>query len=76
MQDWYRGAWTDWEMADFFSKGLPEKFMIASRAAKFWISPEDFFKLGTVDSVEVLGAAVRALDLIHAIRHRDSHLGE
>ena len=58
------------------TKDLPEEFAMAFRAAKFWISQADFFKPGTVDAVEVLGAAVRALDLIHAIRHRDSHFGE
>jgi hypothetical protein len=55
---------------------LPEELAIAFRAAKFWISQADFFKPRTVDAADVLGAAVRAIELIHAIRHRDSHLGE
>ena len=61
---------------DFFSKGLPEELVIAFRAVKFWISQADFFKPGTVDAVDALGAAVRAHDLIHAIGHRDSQLGK
>ena len=59
---------------EFFSKNLPEELVFASSAAKFGISLADFFKPGTVNSAEVLGAAVRALDLINAIRHRSSHL--
>ena len=59
-----------------FSKGLPEELVIAFRAAKFWISQADFFKPGTVDAVDDLGAAVRAHDLMRTIRHRDSHLGK
>jgi hypothetical protein len=58
------------------TKDLPEELAMAFRAAKFWISQADFFKHGTVHAVEVLGAAVRALDLIHTIRHRDFHLGK
>ena len=50
--------------------------MLAFKAEKFWISQADFFKPGTVDAVDVPGAAVRAHDLIHAIRHRDSPLGK
>jgi hypothetical protein len=57
----------------FFSKDLPEELVIAFNAAEFWITQADYIKPGTVESVDVLGAAVRALDLIHAIRHRDSH---
>ena len=53
---------------------LPEEPVVASRAAKFGISQADFFKLGTADPVDVLGTAVRALDLIHATRHRNTHL--
>ena len=58
-----------------FSKGLPEELVIAFRATKFWISQADLFKPGTVYADDVLGATVGAHDLIHAIRHRDSHLG-
>jgi hypothetical protein len=48
-----------------FRRDLPEKLVIAFRAAEFWISPADFIKPGTVDAAGIQGAAVRTLELIH-----------
>ena len=50
---------------------FPEELVAAFGASEFWITQGDFIKPGTVGAVNIRGAAVRALDLIHAAQHRE-----
>lgn len=51
------------------SRNLLEELLIAFVTEKFRISKDHFFKSGSVDALDIPGAAIRTSDLIEEIWH-------
>jgi len=58
-------------IADFVSRNLLKELLIAFVTEKFRISKDYFFKSGSVDALEIPGAAIWTRDLIGEVQHGD-----